>query len=217
MSSQAAVHSIESLKNFRTALALYGEDTLAALGAIDAEIRRTAQWLHQERPIFWQEQIKRRREQVASAQAEVFRRKLAHAAGSSPAMSEQVENLKRAQASLHDAERRLQMVRKWQKAFQQVVLEYQASTRRLHDLAAGGVPRAVLLLGRIIESLESYLRVAPPSGSGAVAPGLTTTQFETIATTVLDTEAGENTDRPAENADPSSVAPVVTAGTEPSP
>jgi hypothetical protein len=67
MSSQAEVRSIDALKDFRTALALYAEDTLAALGAVEAEVRRTGQWLQQDRPGYWQEQIKRRREQVASA------------------------------------------------------------------------------------------------------------------------------------------------------
>ena len=76
MSSQAEVHSIDALKDFRTALALYSEDALSALGAVEAEVRRTGQWLQQERPYYWQEQIKRRREQVASAKAEVFRRRL---------------------------------------------------------------------------------------------------------------------------------------------
>ena len=74
MSSQAEVHSIEALKDFRVALALYGEDTLAALGAVEAEVRRTVHWLEQDRPVYWQEQIKRRREQVAAAKSEVFRR-----------------------------------------------------------------------------------------------------------------------------------------------
>src|SRR5262245_58266976 len=65
MSSQASVQSIGALEDFRVALALYGEDTLAALGAVEAEVRRTVRWLEQERPVYWQEQIKRRREQVA--------------------------------------------------------------------------------------------------------------------------------------------------------
>ncbi len=188
MSSQADVHSIEDLQSLRTVLALYGEDTLAALGAVDAEVRRTVQWLQQDRPVFWQEQIQRRREQVASAQAEVFRRKLSQASGSTPAMSEQIENLKRAQASLQEAEHRLKLVRKWQPALQQAILEYQASTRRIKDLAAGDVPRAVQLLGRIIDALESYLRVTPPAGTGTTQPSLTAPVFETIATPLLDAE-----------------------------
>ena len=45
-------------------MALYGEDTLGALGAVEAEVRRTLRWVQEERPYYWQEQIKRRREQV---------------------------------------------------------------------------------------------------------------------------------------------------------
>ena len=107
MSSQAEVHSIDALKDFRTALALYSEDTLAALGAVEAEVRRTGQWLQQERPYYWQEQIKRRREQVASAKAEVFRRRLQKTPDYSPSLSEPMEILRRAEASLQDAEKRL--------------------------------------------------------------------------------------------------------------
>src|SRR5271165_1929842 len=98
MSTQAEVHSIEALKDFRAVLALYSDDTLAALGAVEAEIRRTTQWLQQDRPVYWQDQLKRRREEVAAAKAEVFRRKLQKKPDYSPAMSEPLEVLRRAEA-----------------------------------------------------------------------------------------------------------------------
>ena len=169
MSSQAAVHSIDELKNFRVALALYGEDTLGTLGSVEAEVRRTLRWIEEERPVYWQEQIKRRREQVAMARADVFRRNLQKRPGYSPPMSEQKEALRKAEASLQDAEKRLVMVRKWQPMLRHAVLEYHASVQRLKDLAAGEVPSGVNLLTRIIDALEAYLQVAPPSGAGLVA------------------------------------------------
>jgi hypothetical protein len=167
MSSQAAVHSIEALTDFRVALALYGEDTLAALGAIEAEVRRTVNWLEQDRPYYWAEQIKRRREQVSLAKAEVFRRQLQKRPDYTPPMSEQKENLRRAEASLQEAEKHLALVRKWKPMLQQAVLEYHASCQRLKDLAATDVSSAVNLLTRMIDALEAYLRVAPPPGGGA--------------------------------------------------
>ena len=189
MSSQASVRSIEALKDFRSVLALYGDDTLGALGGVEAEVRRTVHWLHNHRPYYWQDQIKRRREAVASAKAELFRRRLQKTGDNSPAMSEQKENLRRAEAALQDAERKLIMVRKWQPMLQQAVLEYKASVRRIRDLAAGDVPRAVNLLGRIIDALEAYLRVAPPSGQSVSEPSSTApTEFEATATKVLDEE-----------------------------
>jgi hypothetical protein len=196
MTSQAEVHSIEALKDFRAMLALYAEDTLAALGAVEAEVRRTVQWLQQDRPVYWQEQIKRRRELVASARSEVFRRKLQKKPDYSPSMSEPMEILRRAEASLQDAEKRLAMVRKWQPLLNHAVLEYHGSIQRIKDLAANDVPRAVSTLVRIIEALEAYLRVAPPSSLGvipAAMPGGAATappsaRFETIASEILDAE-----------------------------
>jgi len=191
MSSQATVHSIDALKELRTALALYGDDTLGALGAVEAEVRRTMRWLQDERPYYWQEQIKRRREQVAMARSELFRRQLQKRADYTPPMSEQKENLRKAEASLQDAEKRLAMVRKWQPLYKQAVLEYHASIQRLKDLSAGDVPRAVNLLTRLIDALEAYLRVTPPSGLG-LEPGLATggspASFVSIATEILDAD-----------------------------
>ena len=214
MSSQAAVHSIDALKDFRVALALYGEDTLAALAAVDAEVRRTVHWLQQDRPVYWQEQIKRRRELVASAKAEVFRRKIAKTDDYSPSMAEPMENLRRAEASLQDAERRLVLVRKWQPMLQQAILESHASTRRIKDLASGDVPRAVDLLGRIIDALEAYLRVAPPSGLAA-APAANTApaEFESIATTALDEEPADGP--PGDEAPVTQMAEAPSADDEP--
>jgi hypothetical protein len=197
MSSQAAVHSIDELKNFRVALALYGEDTLSTLGAVEAEVRRTLRWVDEERPAYWQDQIKRRREQVAMARADVFRKNLQKRPDHTPAMSEQKEALRKAEASLQEAEKRLAMVRKWQPAFKHAVLEYHASVQRIKDLAAGDVPSAVNLLTRIVEKLEAYLQVAPPSGAGPgsaslAREGSAPAALVSIATTVLDeSEAAE--------------------------
>jgi hypothetical protein len=198
MSSQASVHSIDALKDLRVALALYGDDTLGALGAVEAEVRRTLRWLHEERPYYWQDQIKRRREQVALARSEVFRRNLQKKGDYSPPMSEQKENLRKAESSLQDAEKRLAMVRKWQPLLNHAVLEYHASVQRLKDLAAGDVPRAVNLLSRMIGSLEAYLRVVAPSelgpksGPAAIAAvSMASSPLESIATKLLDEDEAE--------------------------
>jgi hypothetical protein len=170
MGEQATVHSIEALRDFRAALATFAEEASAALGAVNMEVRRTVQWVQYDRRTYWQEQIKRRREQVAIAQAEVFRRKLAKTADNNPAMSEQKELLRKAEASLREAEQRAGLVKKWEPALQQAALEYRASTRRIGAVVAD-VPRAIFVLGRMVEALEAYLREAPPSGGEAGAIG----------------------------------------------
>ena len=200
MSSQATVHSVEALKHFRASLALYGEETLAALGAVEAEVRRTVLWLEQNRPGYWTEQIKRRRELVSQARGEVFRKKLQQRPDYTPPMSEQVENLRKAEASLMDAEKRLAMVRKWQPRLQHAVLEYHASIQRIKDLAATDVPNAALLLGRIVDTIEAYLRVQPPSGAGLNAEpgaGRATPAMESIAIGAIEEDVAQAAAQPA--------------------
>ncbi len=172
MSSQADVRSIDALKDLRVALALFSEDALSALGAVDAEVRRTVRWLQHDRREYWQGQIKRRRELVASAQAEVFRRKLAKTADYTPAYSEQKEALRRAEAGLREAEAKAALVKKWEPVLQQAALEYRASTRRIKNFASGEAPRAMALLDRLVDALEAYLRVSLPTTSSATGPPL---------------------------------------------
>jgi hypothetical protein len=170
MSTQASVHSVHALKDLRAHFALFAEDVQAALGSVDMEARRTVQWLQHDRRSYWQEQVKRRREAVSEAQADLFRRKLSQSDESAKVYTEQKENLRRAEAALRDAEQRLALIKKWEPKLQQAILEYRASSRRIADFARGDVPRALALLGRMIDALEAYLRVAPPSGAGPVAP-----------------------------------------------
>jgi hypothetical protein len=189
MSSQVTVHSVEALNQFRAALALYADDTLAAIGAVEAEVRRTVLWLEQNRPGYWHDQIKRRKEVVSQARGEVFRKKLQKRPDYTPPMSEQMENLRKAEASLQEAEKRIALVRKWQPRLQHAVLEYHATVQRLKELSATDLPNAALLLGRIVEAIEAYLRVQPPSGTGATE-GLTMSRaspaMEAIALNAID-------------------------------
>ncbi len=209
MSSQATVYSVDALKHFRSSMALYGEETLAALGAVEAEVRRMIYWLEQERPGYWQQQIKRRRDLVSQARAAVHRKRLQQRPDYSPPMSEEMANLRSAEASLQDAEKRLTLVRKWQPRFQHAVLEYHASIQRLKDLAATDVPNAALLLGRIVDAIEEYLKVQPPSGTGFdPGSGRASSAMESIAMVAIDesARAREASERTAEETEPEAKA-----------
>ena len=106
-----------------------------------------------------------------------------------------MEILRRAEASLADAEKRLTLVRKWQPLLNQAILEYHGNIQRIKNLAGADLPRALIVLGRIVDALEDYLRVAPPSGlsppsveNQSMARPALPARFETIAIQVLDEE-----------------------------
>jgi hypothetical protein len=167
--SQASVRSIDALRDFRVALALFAEDAMSALGGVDMQVRRTEQWLQHDRRMYWQEQIKRRKEKLSQAQSELHRKKLSEMFGHSGSYSEQKELVKRAEDRLHDAEKRAMMVKKWEPVLQQAIMEYNGQTRRLVDLVGGELPRSLALIDRLIDALDAYTRVAPPSGAAATA------------------------------------------------
>jgi hypothetical protein len=194
LSSQADVRSIDALKEFRAVLALYAEEAQGALGAVKMEAKRTVNWLHHDRKLHWTEQIKRRREQVASARAEVARRRLAKTPEHTPAFSEQKELLRKAEAGLREAETKVALIKKWEPALQQAVLELYAGVRRIGDLAGTDVPRASMLLERLIDALEAYAREAPPSGV-AIVQG---SGFASIAAGIMTEAEAETEDLPAE-------------------
>ena len=168
MSNQADVHSIEALKEFRVALAIFAEEALAALGGgrhggpADGPVgparppRRTG-----------------RSRSSGGASRSPWPRPRSSAASSprppdyTPAMSEQKELLRKAEAGLRDAETRAGAGQEMgARACSRPSSNTTARTRRISDLAGGDVPRAIAVLDRMIDALEAYLRVAPPSGAG---------------------------------------------------
>ena len=170
MSNQADVRSVELIREFRVALALFAEDALGALGTVNMEAKRTIQWVQHDRRAYWSNEIKRRQEQVALAKAEVFRKKLAKTDDYTPAMSEQKEKLRNAEARLQDAESRVVLVKKWERELQQALFEYRGASQRMSSLVGGDVPRALAVLERMIAALESYLNVSTPAGSSTSEP-----------------------------------------------
>ena len=189
MSTQADVGSIQALKDLRAVLALYAEEASGSLGAAKMEAKRTVYWLHHDRKIYWVEQVKRRREWVTSARAEVMRRKMAKTPEHTPSFLEQKEILRRAEAALQEAETKLILIKKWEPALQQAVLELYAGLRRISDLVATDIPRSAAILERMVDALEAYVRVELPSGTGIVQTSQSS--FTEIAETILNEAEAE--------------------------
>lgn len=179
--SQASVRSIDALRDFRAALIEFAEDALGALGAADMEARRTVHWVSHEQRLYWQQELKRRKAMLSQAHSELARKKLSATPGHAPRFTEQLEQEKRAKARLEDAERRMELLRKWEPRLQQAVLGYKGRAGRLADLIGGDLPRSLALLDRIIEALDAYARVAPPSGAAA-ASGFARVMAESAST-----------------------------------
>jgi exonuclease VII large subunit len=165
MSETARVTSVDAIKEFRETLVIFCENVRAGLCANEMESRHVLDWLLSYQPGYWARQLRQRQEELAQAQADLHRLKLQRAQGMRVDDIEQKTAVERAKERVDEAEEKLVKVRRWGRAVQQAIDEYQARARQLADLVEGNPPANVLFLDRVIDSLESYLRIAPPSSA----------------------------------------------------
>ena len=77
------VSSIDVLRSVREAFVLFADDARHALGAMESELRRAIDWLTHDQRLYWLGEVKRRTEYLSSAKAELSRKQLGVAPGSS--------------------------------------------------------------------------------------------------------------------------------------
>ena len=159
----ARVTSIDALKEFKLALASFGEDADAALCSIELEINRFVDWLHYDQMSYWNREVRKRTDKVAEARSDLHKKKLTAMFGNNPSIVDEQVALKRAKVRLEEAEEKVKTVRKWLGIVQHAVNEYEGQAQQLGNVIADDIPRGVAVLGRMIEALEKYTQIAPPS------------------------------------------------------
>ena len=164
------VRSIDVLRHFRAHLVRFGDDCKAALAAADMEISRMVDWLTNDRRLYWEAEIRRRREQHSQAKSDMHRKRTSQMFGQNASLSEQRDNLREALHRIEEAESKLERVRRWAGPLQQAILEYRGQARPLGDLIESDVPTALALLDRMIEALEDYASGSPTPKFRGTAP-----------------------------------------------
>jgi chromosome segregation ATPase len=179
MSESARVTSIDSLKEFRGALALFCDEANRALCTVELEIRRALDWLEHEQVGRWRAEVQRSRRQIEQARLDLNRVRLARVSGETPDCVEQIEALREAERRLQHAAEKLAAIEHWSRVVRRAVEEYHGGARRVADMVEGNPAPGVALLDRMIDSLDAYLAVSPaepaarpvatPASSGAAA------------------------------------------------
>ncbi len=173
MAASANVFAIHVLEELRGALNRFGGEAQGSLSAAELEIRRTFDWL-QERLNHWQNEARRRQEQVRQTQAA-----LAHCQSSGyydpqtgrqyiPDCSAYKNALLQAQVRLREAEAELRTAQEWGRLLQQATADYQRQAQRLAAALSNDLPKATALLGRAMTTLYSYTAIGLPHDAGSV-------------------------------------------------
>lgn len=170
----ADVQSIQALADLRAALLRFGADTEAALHAMDAEVRRTLEYLG-ERERHWQVKVRAAEEEYRRAQAALAR---CQAGGwvdpktgqrvipPCPAEHAWVE---RAWKVLAEARARLREVQEWRRLVERSAEEYQRQARRMATWLREELPKAGSLLEHKASILQAYTSIGPGGTMGVPA------------------------------------------------
>lgn len=160
MPGQAQITSIESLETFRADLIVYLSQMQPVLDEISGEVVRMRFWLQNEGREFWENQLRRRRRKLEEARAELFNAKLSTLQDSSILQHMQAQKARRA---VEEAEQKLAALKKWERELENLAEPLLKPVGQLQGFLATDMGRGVAALTQIIQALETYRKVAPPS------------------------------------------------------
>lgn len=178
MNPSAKVHSLDALRDLRTALVKFREEVTNALTAVDVEARHAHEWLSHDQLKHWQSELRRREDQVAECKTALHRCQLMKLpSGETPSCSDEKKQLARAKARLEEAEEKIKLVKKWTLIVEQEMIEYRGPAQQLDLLVNSKLVIGIEDLDSRIRSLEAYLGTL----SEGYDLGLTPTTPETPA------------------------------------
>jgi hypothetical protein len=166
MPDQVKVEDLEVFSLFRASMLKFAQAAAQSLSNADSQVARVHSWLDGEQRSFWQSQLRKRVEAVASARDALRQKKLyKDSAGRTPSAAQEEKTLSRCIAAVDQAENKLQAIRKWLPRLEKAADQYRGGVSRLCQALSGDIPKAVALLDRLSASLEHYVQIESTSGS----------------------------------------------------
>lgn len=157
MPDQAHVTSSEAIEFFRASLVVYIAKSRPWLEDACDEVFRTREWLHNDRRIHWENQVRRRTRALEEAQAALFSARMSNLRDARASEHIAVERAKRA---LVEAEEKCKLVKRWSLEFDQRAQVLVKELEHVRSLIANEMPKAAAHLAQIVQRVEAYAGVA---------------------------------------------------------
>ena len=151
MSQFARITNIDVLRDFRAALASFAEDAGLGLSEAQSDVQRTIWWISQDRQAHWRREHKKRTEKLNQAKAELFKKQLESNDTRTSAVVER-KNVAKAEAALHEAESKLQAIKRWSSHLEREFMLFKAACGQVSGAVQADVPAAATTLGRAYSS-----------------------------------------------------------------
>ena len=161
----AHIQSTDAIERLRLAVLKFAEQCELGLEEVDAETRRMLDWIEDDRPKFWREQIHRASDDVHQAKINLERCLRLTVAQDRPSCQEERAALRKAQERLTYCRDKAERVKHWSRELQHELLEYQGRIGQLSSCTEHDLPQAAARLKRVLEQIAAYQATAT-AGSG---------------------------------------------------
>lgn len=160
MATHAKVTSLDALETFRAALIVFMTKARRALDEVGDEIRRTRQWIENDRRLHWEGEIRRRRRALEQAEQELFSARLSEFLEASTRQ----QAVRKAGEAVAEAEAKLRAIKLWNQKFDATVDPMAKGMEGLRHFIERQMPGAVSFLVQAQKILEAYTAPAVPDG-----------------------------------------------------
>jgi len=182
MNDAAKVSSIEAIADFRVSLIKFLEEANTAIVSMQMEVNRSMEWLNHDRPLYWKRQVQKRYEQVTQARQDLKSCERRTVGGKKPDCAEEEKQLRKAKRRLQEAEELLDSIPRWRSKISRESDEYKGRMNNLERFLNNDLVRAVVLLERMSDILDTYTHSNSVTEVGSTAGSSTTTsQPENVA------------------------------------
>jgi hypothetical protein len=162
VSNSAQVTSIDAIVAFRAALRTFQDQAGRAMISLEEQALGALNWLEHDAPAYWRGQVRRCYDEVARTRTALETCRMRAVGDHRPACLEEQEAHRQAQRKLHEAEAKLEVVRRWRQKVAEELDEYRGRVMRFRESVEAGLPRSLALLDRTIATLDSYVDRPPP-------------------------------------------------------
>jgi hypothetical protein len=171
MANPAQVKSIQSLQAMTAALECFHSDASSALDELDMQIRRATQWIGEDCREYWKQEVRRSTERVVEAKLALQHAQMFRGMGDDRRSSciEEQKILEREKRRLELAQSRVEAIRHWVLTIDRALNEFRAARAQFATWLEADFPKAVMVMGRMIESLENYVRMGIPESHVPIA------------------------------------------------
>lgn len=159
---RAHVTSLDSLERFRASLLIFLERANLVIDEIGDETNRTRLWLQGDQRLHWGAEIRRRRQKLDEAQAQLLAARISALGEATHAHHQAV---RQAADSVKAAEGKLDAVVQWTRHFDSHVSPLTKQVGKLDNLLNGDLQKAVHFLTEAIRLLQEYAESRPAAST----------------------------------------------------